>query len=79
MNQQPVRYEGESSWVDISFKKIDISKLVKSGNNVIEIQGKVGIEAISTPSEKAIMGSEIESCYVRRTSQSHTIRIRVLD
>jgi len=52
VNGQGVKYEDIGYWVDTTFKKISIGKLVKRGRNIIEITGKTDFE------------TEIESCYI---------------
>ncbi len=52
VNGKEVKYEDIGYWVDTTFKKISIGKLVKRGRNTIEIAGKTDFE------------TEIESCYI---------------
>jgi len=52
VNAQEIKYEDIGYWVDTTFKKIGIGKLVKRGRNTIEIAGKTDFE------------TEIESCYI---------------
>ncbi|MEM2936666.1 MAG: hypothetical protein QW231_05780, partial [Candidatus Bathyarchaeia archaeon] len=52
VNGKGVKYEDTGYWVDTTFKKISIGKLVKGGRNTIEIAGKTDFE------------TEIESCYI---------------
>jgi len=52
VNGQGVKYEDMGYWVDATFKKLSIGKLVKRGRNTIEIAGETDLE------------TEIESCYI---------------
>ncbi len=52
VNGKEVKYEDTGYWVDTTFKKIDISKLVKRGKNLVEIAGR------------SDFSTEIESCYI---------------
>jgi hypothetical protein len=42
LNDQPVVYEDAGWWIDTSFKKMDISPLVRGGENVVTMEGLVG-------------------------------------
>ena len=42
VNGQPVAYEGAGWWRDISFKKIDVTALIRGGENEIILTGAVG-------------------------------------
>jgi len=52
VNAQEIKYEDIGYWVDTTFKKISVGKLVKRGRNTIETAGKTDFE------------TEIESCYI---------------
>ncbi len=52
VNAQGVRYKDAGYWVDTTFRKMDIGRLVKRRRNTVGVSGRVDFE------------TEIESCYI---------------
>ncbi|NLE44214.1 MAG: hypothetical protein GX620_05800 [Chloroflexi bacterium] len=52
VNGQPVAHEQGERWFDVSFRKVEITPLLKEKGNIVRMAGRFG------------RGSEIESCYI---------------
>jgi hypothetical protein len=75
VNDQPVKYEDIGWWVDIAFRKVDITRMIKEGTNRVEMHCHfVGdkeshIRRLTPPAraeerKQLRFGTELESIYV---------------